>query len=506
MISLGRPSSGRRMILARITSQYGDVYFLARDSSACRSSLERSIVNGLFLGIRGTASLMPRKSPFTMDLSRHQRRGSSDARVSDYVTVWVFTIRHCIYEWMYLAAVVGRVFRGELRPLFRQVVERENGRHRADRHAGAAVDALDRIDVQHLRLGVIGLVLFGMDAVHRAGVYARGIFGSNAGFCNHVCHGDFSRSYTYHSIRGNTNHVTIVTTMPMKVRKAVFPAAGLGTRFLPATKAQPKEMLPLVDKPIIQYAVEEAIASDIRNIIIVTGRGKSAIEDHFDVSFELEYLLSSRSKNDLLAIVRNVSDMIDVAYVRQKEALGLGHAVLRARELIGEEPFSVVLADDVIDARVPCLKQLCDIYDFFHSSVVAVMEVPPDKISAYGCIDAEPMVHRGVNDRLFRVRNLVEKPKASEAPSNLAIIGRYVLTPEVFDSLQAIEPGAGMEIQLTDALKHLLRSRPIYAYKFEGRRHDAGDKLGFLKATVEFALQREDLGGPFREYLKSLKL
>ncbi|HZT30276.1 MAG TPA: UTP--glucose-1-phosphate uridylyltransferase GalU [Bryobacteraceae bacterium] len=294
--------------------------------------------------------------------------------------------------------------------------------------------------------------------------------------------------------------------MPMKVRKAVFPAAGLGTRFLPATKAQPKEMLPLVDKPIIQYAVEEAIASDIRNIIIVTGRGKSAIEDHFDVSFELEYLLSSRSKNDLLAIVRNVSDMIDVAYVRQKEALGLGHAVLRARELIGEEPFSVVLADDVIDARVPCLKQLCDIYDFFHSSVVAVMEVPPDKISAYGCIDAEPMVHRGVNDRLFRVRNLVEKPKASEAPSNLAIIGRYVLTPEVFDSLQAIEPGAGMEIQLTDALKHLLRSRPIYAYKFEGRRHDAGDKLGFLKATVEFALQREDLGGPFREYLKSLKL
>lgn len=294
--------------------------------------------------------------------------------------------------------------------------------------------------------------------------------------------------------------------MASKVRKAVFPAAGLGTRFLPATKAQPKEMLPLVDKPIIQYGVEEAIQSGIQNIVIVTGRGKSAIEDHFDVSFELEYLLESRSKKDLLAIVRNVSDMIDVAYVRQKEALGLGHAVLRAKDLIGPEPFAVVLADDVIHSQVPCLKQLIDVHDFFGASVVAVMEVPPDKISAYGCIDGEPMEHNGTSDRLFRVRNLVEKPKASEAPSNLAIIGRYVLTPEIFQSLEEVEPGAGSEIQLTDALRHLLRSRPIYAYRFEGTRHDAGDKLGFLKATVEFALQREDLGGPFREYLKGLSL
>ena len=294
--------------------------------------------------------------------------------------------------------------------------------------------------------------------------------------------------------------------MSAKVRKAVFPAAGLGTRFLPATQAQPKEMLPLVDKPIIQYGVEEALHSGIQNIIIVTGRGKSAIEDHFDVSFELEYLLESRNKKDLLAIVRNVSDMINVSYVRQKEALGLGHAVLRARELIGAEPFAVVLADDVIEAETPCLRQLLDIYSFFVAPVLAVMEVPPENISSYGAIDAEPVVHNGCSDRLYRIRDMVEKPKASEAPSNLAIIGRYVLTPEIFDSLQAIDPGSGGEIQLTDALKHLLRSRPIYAYRFEGTRYDAGDKLGFLKATVEYALHRHDLGGPFREYLKGLKL
>jgi UTP--glucose-1-phosphate uridylyltransferase len=293
--------------------------------------------------------------------------------------------------------------------------------------------------------------------------------------------------------------------MASKVRKAVFPAAGLGTRFLPATKAQPKEMLPLVDKPIIQYGIEEAIQSGIENILIVTGRGKTAIEDHFDVSFELEYLLESRSKKDLLASVRNVSK-IDVAYVRQKEALGLGHAVLRAKELIGSEPFAVVLADDVIHSQVPCLRQLTDVHDFFGASVIAVMEVPPDKISSYGCIDGEPVEHNGSNDRLFRVRNLVEKPQPSEAPSNLAIIGRYVLTPEVFDALGVTKPGAGGEIQLTDALKILLRKHPIYAYRFEGTRHDAGDKLGFLKATVEFALLRDDLGGPFREYLKSLDL
>ena len=293
--------------------------------------------------------------------------------------------------------------------------------------------------------------------------------------------------------------------MPAKVRKAVFPAAGLGTRFLPATKAQPKEMLPIVDKPIIQYGVEEALHSGIQNIIIVTGRGKSAIEDHFDVSFELEYLLESRNK-DLLAIVHDISDMINVSYIRQKEALGLGHAVLRAMELVGEEPFAVVLADDVIDAETPCLRQLLDVHAFFGAPVLAVMEVPQESISAYGCIDAEPVHHNGSSDRVYRIRDLVEKPKPSDAPSNLAIIGRYVLTPEIFDSLQAIEPGTGGEIQLTDALKHLLRSRPIYAYRFEGTRYDAGDKLGFLKATVEFALRRHDLGDPFREYLKALKL
>jgi UTP--glucose-1-phosphate uridylyltransferase len=299
---------------------------------------------------------------------------------------------------------------------------------------------------------------------------------------------------------------TKLEKMNAKVRKAVFPAAGLGTRFLPATKAQPKEMLPIVDKPIIQYGVEEAMQSGIQNIIIVTGRGKTAIEDHFDVSFELENLLESRGKKELLAIVRNISDMINVSYVRQKEALGLGHAVLRASELVGDEPFAVVLADDVIEAKTPCLRQLLDVYSFFGAPVLAVMEVPRDKISSYGAIDAEPVSHNGTNDRVFRIRSMVEKPKAEEAPSNLAIIGRYVLTPEIFDSLQAIDPGSGGEIQLTDALRHLLHRRPIYAVRFEGTRYDAGDKLGFLKATVEFALRREDLGGQFREYLQGLKL
>ena len=294
--------------------------------------------------------------------------------------------------------------------------------------------------------------------------------------------------------------------MPSKVRKVVFPAAGLGTRFLPATKASPKEMLPIVDKPIIQYGVEEALQSGIQNIIIVTGRGKSAIEDHFDVSFELEDLLEKRGKTDLLAIVRGISDMIDIAYIRQKEALGLGHAVLRARELVGGEPFAVVLADDVIDAETPCLKQLLDVYNFFNAPVLAVMEVSPENISAYGAIAAEPVSHNGATGQVYRIYDLVEKPKPSEAPSNLAIIGRYVLTPEIFESLTSINPGSGGEIQLTDALRHLLRSRPIYACKFKGTRYDAGDRLGFLKATVEYALRRKDLGGPFREYLKGLKL
>jgi UTP--glucose-1-phosphate uridylyltransferase len=294
--------------------------------------------------------------------------------------------------------------------------------------------------------------------------------------------------------------------MTAKVRKAVFPAAGLGTRFLPATKAQPKEMLPIVDKPIIQYGVEEALQSGIQNIIIVTGRGKTAIEDHFDVSFELENLLESRGKKELLGIVRNISDMINVSYIRQREAMGLGHAVLRARELVGDEPFSVVLADDVIEAETPCLRQLLDVFNYFNAPVLAVMEVPRENISAYGAIDAEPVAYNGGSDRVYRIRTLVEKPKPEDAPSNLAIIGRYVLTPEIFDSLEAIDPGSGGEIQLTDALRHLLHSRPIYAVRFEGTRYDAGDKLGFLKATVEFALKRRDLGGPFREYLQGLKL
>ena len=291
-----------------------------------------------------------------------------------------------------------------------------------------------------------------------------------------------------------------------KVNKAVFPAAGLGTRFLPATKAQPKEMLALVDKPLIQYGVEEALHSGIQNIMIVTGRGKSSIEDHFDVSFELEQTLESKGKKDLLAIVRGVSDMIDVAYVRQKEALGLGHAVLRAKELVGHEPFAVVLSDDVIESEIPCVRQLLDVYEFYGASVVALMEVEGDAISSYGVVDAEPVNHNGGKDRLFRIRNMVEKPRVSEAPSNLAIIGRYVLTPEIFRSIESIDPGSGGEIQLTDALKHLLRSRPIYGYKFEGKRYDAGDKLGYLKATVEFALNRHDLGGDFRQYLRSLNL
>jgi UTP--glucose-1-phosphate uridylyltransferase len=294
--------------------------------------------------------------------------------------------------------------------------------------------------------------------------------------------------------------------MIAKVRKAVFPAAGLGTRFLPATKAQPKEMLPVVDKPLIQYGVEEALHSGIQNIIIVTGRGKSSIEDHFDVSFELEHLLESKSKTELLTMVRGISDMIDVSYVRQKEALGLGHAILRAKELVGAEPFAAVLSDDVIASETPCIRQLLDVYEYYGASVLALMEVPKDQISAYGVVDAEPVADNGRQGRLFRIRNMVEKPKAADAPSNLAIIGRYILTPEIFQCIETIEPGSGGEIQLTDALKFMLRNRPVYGLKFEGKRYDAGDKLGFLKATVEFALSRHDLGEPFREYLKTLCL
>jgi UTP--glucose-1-phosphate uridylyltransferase len=292
--------------------------------------------------------------------------------------------------------------------------------------------------------------------------------------------------------------------MPKKVRKAVFPAAGLGTRFLPATKAQPKEMLPLVDKPIIQYGVEEAVAAGCDQIIIVTGRGKSAIEDHFDVSYELEKMLEERGKTDLLKIVRQISDLIHIAYVRQKEALGLGHAVLTARELVGDEPFAVLLADDVIDAEVPCLKQLMDVFDKTQCSVLATQVVEGPGISAYGVLEGNPVP--GSNGKLYEVVSLVEKPRPEEAPSNLAVIGRYILTPTVFETLSDIKAGAGGELQLTDGLKQLLKKEKIYGYVFDGKRHDTGDKLGFLKATVEFALKRPDLGGPLRQYLKSLNL
>jgi len=292
--------------------------------------------------------------------------------------------------------------------------------------------------------------------------------------------------------------------MPKKARKAVFPAAGLGTRFLPATKAQPKEMLPLVDKPIIQYGVEEALAAGCDQIIIVTGRGKSAIEDHFDVSYELEKMLEERGKTDLLKIVRQISDLIHIAYVRQKEALGLGHAVLTARELVGDEPFAVLLADDVIDADVPCLKQLMDVFDKTQCSVLATQVVEGPGISAYGVLEGKPVP--GSNGKLYEVVSLVEKPRPEEAPSNLAVIGRYILTPTVFETLSDIKAGAGGELQLTDGLKQLLKKEKIYGYVFDGKRHDTGDKLGFLKATVEFALKRPDLSGPLRKYLKSLDL
>jgi UTP--glucose-1-phosphate uridylyltransferase len=293
--------------------------------------------------------------------------------------------------------------------------------------------------------------------------------------------------------------------MQKRIRKAVFPAAGLGTRFLPATKAQPKEMLPLVDKPIIQYGVEEAMASGCDQIIIVTGRGKSAIEDHFDVSYELEKMLEEKKKTDLLTVVRQISDMIHVAYVRQKEALGLGHAVLMARELVGDEPFAVLLADDVIDAQDPCLKQMIDVYNETGCSVIATMKIDGPSISSYGVLDAEE-VKDNFGGRLFEIKNMVEKPKPEDAPSNLAIIGRYVLTPGIFDCLARTALGTGGELQLTDAIKMLLKTEKVYGYVFDGKRHDAGDKLGFLQATVEYALKRSELGEPFREYLKSLKL
>jgi UTP--glucose-1-phosphate uridylyltransferase len=288
-----------------------------------------------------------------------------------------------------------------------------------------------------------------------------------------------------------------------KVRKAIFPAAGFGTRFLPATKSIPKEMLALVDKPIIQYGVEEALAAGCDQIVIVTGRGKSAIEDYFDISYELECTLEKRGKLDLLAISRQVSRMVRLSYVRQKEALGLGHAVLMAHDLVGDEPFAVILPDDVIDAPTPCLKQMVDAFEQTHSSILATQVIEGPAISAYGVLDGE---QDPSNPRLFDVSDLVEKPRPQEAPSHHAIIGRYILTPAVFDLLERTPLGAGGELQLTDGIKGLLATERVYGYSFEGTRYDAGDKLGMLKATVDFALEREDLGPQFRAYLKSLKL
>jgi len=290
----------------------------------------------------------------------------------------------------------------------------------------------------------------------------------------------------------------------MRIRKAVFPAAGLGTRFLPATKAQPKEMLALVDKPLIQYVVEEAVESGVKNIIIITGRGKNAIEDHFDVSWELEQVLSARGKKDVLAEMRQISNMVNVTYVRQKEALGLGHAVLMSREAVGQEPFAVMLGDDIIDGPVPCLSRMVSLFEKLQASIIATCEVPKSQISSYGVIRGTPV--DGFDGRVYRVQDVVEKPRADEAPSNLAIIGRYILTPQIFPILENTPRGAGGEIQLTDGIRQLLEQQPVYAYMIEGTRHDAGDKLGFLKATVEFALKRTGLGDEFRSYLKQLKL
>jgi UTP--glucose-1-phosphate uridylyltransferase len=288
------------------------------------------------------------------------------------------------------------------------------------------------------------------------------------------------------------------------IRKAVFPAAGLGTRFLPATKAQPKEMLPLVDKPIIQYGVEEAVQSGISNIILVTGRGKNAIEDHFDVSVELETFLEARGKKDLLEEVRKISNLINFSYVRQGEPLGLGHAVLVTRELVGEEPFAVLLGDDVIDADPPAIKQMIEVFKQVNGPVLAVERVPLSDISSYGVVAIDESAQLGPG--VYRVRDLVEKPAREEAPSDLAIIGRYILTPDIFQSLAETAKDRTGEIQLTNGLRHLLKSRPIFACEVKGVRHDTGNKLGFLKAVVYFALRRPDLAAPFAEYLSSVSV
>jgi len=290
--------------------------------------------------------------------------------------------------------------------------------------------------------------------------------------------------------------------MTKKVRKAVFPAAGLGTRFLPATKASPKEMLPLVDKPLIQYGVEEAVASGIESILIITGRDKAAIEDHFDISFELEQVLKGRGKINEYNAVRAISEIAKITYTRQKQALGLGHAIFQAKDFVGGEPFAVMLPDDIMDSQTPALRQLIDVYEKYDAPVMATMRIEGEAISRFGVIDAEE-----VEPNVYKIKDVVEKPKYEDAPSDMAVIGRYVFTPELFDALEKTEPGAGGEIQVADGLRTLLKAgRPYYAVKLEGTRHDAGDKLGFLIATVEFALQREDLGDEFREYLRTLNL
>jgi len=292
----------------------------------------------------------------------------------------------------------------------------------------------------------------------------------------------------------------------MRIRKAVLPVAGLGTRFLPATKAQPKEMLPIVDKPLVQYAVEEVAGSGVPMVVFVTGRGKNAIENHFDISLELERELAGRGKEELLRQVQSISDLLEIAYVRQKQPLGLGHAILTAREVVGDEPFAVLLSDDIIDSQVPCLKQMMAVFEQCGHSVVAIQRVERKAVASYGIIRGHAVRGQGWDGRLFQIEDMVEKPKPEQAPSNLAIIGRYILTPTIFNELQATRAGAGGELQLTDALRRLLAVEPVYGYLFEGDRYDAGDKLGFLKATVQMALKRPDLGKDFRRYLKSLKL
>jgi UTP--glucose-1-phosphate uridylyltransferase len=292
--------------------------------------------------------------------------------------------------------------------------------------------------------------------------------------------------------------------MEKPVRKAVFPAAGLGTRFLPASKATPKEMLVLVDKPVIQYGVEEAAGSGIDNIVIVTARGKSSMEDHFDVAFELESLLEQRGKLEHLDEIRRIRQLANLSYVRQGEPLGLGHAVLVAKNLVGDEPFAVVLSDDVIDATPPALKQMIDVFHRVNGPVILVERVPPESVSSYGVIAIDESVNLGSG--VYKIADLVEKPRREDAPSNLAIIGRYILTPDIFPSLEATARDKSGEIQLTDGLRHLLKSRPLYACEVTGVRHDTGNKLGFLKATAYFALQRPDLADPFRRYLEELNV